>query len=243
MYDYRTDIINLMRSTEDNEQSLKQSMVALKLIVKMFENSVVEDEKMAKQKKEKTEKLEKLLENEPQAKVTSQKNKVKIIKKAPVSDKKKTSKQTKIRFKTDALYVPQIDFDLHEQTVAIVCAQEEVSRDARKVVLAHNGKAKLLTNEDRDTITNSVKRVDIVITLKTEVSRSILDILKDLSKKGSFQYAVANNVSQVDVEKALYRSDNQLSIFDTNDLKYPSANLKSLLLASQSQIPDKKDNN
>lgn len=242
MYDYRTDIINLMRSTEDNAQSLKQSMVALKLIVKMFENSVVEDEKLAKQEKETTEKMAELLDSKFQPKTKPKnKNKVKIIKKASVAEKQQHSKQTKIKFKTDALYVPQIDFDLHQQTVAIVCAQEEVSRDARKVVIAHNGKAKLLTNEDRDTITNSVKGINIVIALKTDVSRSILDILKDLSKKGSFQYAVANTVSQVDVEKALYRSDNQLGIFDTNDLKYPSANLKSLLLASQSQIPN--DNN
>lgn len=242
MYDYRTDIINLMRSTEDNEQSLKQSMVALKLIVKMFENSVVEDEKLQKQEQETSEKLEKLLESKPQPK-SKKKNKVKVIKKAPVSEPKKASKPTtKVKFKTDALYVPQIDFDLHQQTVAIVCAQEEVSRDARKVVIAHNGQAKLLTNEDRDTIANSVKGMDIVIAIKTDVSRGILDILKSLSKKGTFQYGVANTVSQVDVEKALYRSDNQLGIFDSNDLKYPSANLKSLLLASQSQIPDKKDN-
>lgn len=242
MYDYRTDIINLMRSTEDNAQSLKQSMVALKLIVKMFENSVVEDEKLAKQKKETTEKLAELLDSKSKSKTKPKnKNKVKIIKKASVAEKQKHGKQTKVKFKTDALYVPQIDFDLNQQTVAIVCAQEEVSRDARKVVIAHNGKAKLLTNEDRNTIANSVKGMNIVIALKTDVSRSILDILKDLSKKGSFQYAVANTVSQVDVEKALYRSDNQLGIFDTNDLKYPSANLKSLLLASQSQIPN--DNN
>lgn len=242
MYDYRTDIINLMRSTEDNAQSLKQSMVALKLIVKMFENSVVEDEKLAKQEKETTEKLAELLDSKSKSKTKPKnKNKVKIIKKASVAEKQKHGKQTKVKFKTDALYVPQIDFDLNQQTVAIVCAQEEVSRDARKVVIAHNGKAKLLTNEDRNTIANSVKGMNIVIALKTDVSRSILDILKDLSKKGSFQYAVANTVSQVDVEKALYRSDNQLGIFDTNDLKYPSANLKSLLLASQSQIPN--DNN
>lgn len=242
MYDYRTDIINLMRSTEDNEQSLKQSMVALKLIVKMFENSVIEDRKLAKQEKETTKKLAELLENKTQPKSKGKsKNKVKIVKKASVAEKKQSGKQTKIQFKTDALYVPQIDFDLHQQNVAIVCAQEEVSRDASKVVIAHNGKAKLLTNEDRDTIANSVKGMNIVIALKTDVSRGILDILKDLSKKASFQYAIANTVSQVDVEKALYRSDNQLSILDTNDLKYPSANLKSLLLASQSQIPN--DNN
>lgn len=240
MYDYRTDIINLMRSTEDNKQSLKQSMVALKLIVKMFENSVVKDENLAEQEKETAKKLEELLENKPRSKSKGKsKNKVKVIKKTLVVEKNKQHKQvTKSKKKTNALYVPQIDFDLHEQTVAIVCAQEDVSRNVRKVVIAHNGKGQLLTNEDRDTISNAIKGMDIVIAIKTDVSRGILDILKDLSKKGSFQYAIANTTSQVDFEKALYRSDNQLGVFDTNDLKYPSANLKSLLLASQIQIPN-----
>ncbi|MBD5429153.1 hypothetical protein [Lactobacillus sp.] len=240
MYDYRTDIINLMRSTEDNEQSLKQSMVALKLIVKMVENSIAEDKNLAKHEKETNEKLEKLLENEPHTELKQEKGKrkVKIVKKKSVSEKKK-GKSDRLK-KTDALYVPQIDFDLHGQNVGIVCAQEEVSRDARKVVVAHNGKAKLLTNEDKDTITDSIKGLDIVIAIKHDVSRAILDILYNLSQGGKFQYGVAGKISQLSVEKALYRSDNQLGTFDTNALKYPSANLKSLLLASQIQIPSKK---
>ncbi|MBP2057952.1 hypothetical protein J2Z60_001127 [Lactobacillus colini] len=233
MYDYRTDIINLMRSTQDNDLSLKQSMVALKLIVKMFDNSVIEDKELLKQDKQTKKKLERLLANKP-------KTKVKFIKDSKTVNNKNTGKKRKKSSQDNTLYVPQIDFNLNKKLVGVVCAQEGVSQDAYKVIVAHNGKVKLLTNEDQQTIPQAVKGLDIVVAFKQDTSRGILDILDSLHAKRAFQYALADSNIQLDIEKALYRSDNQLGVLDSNDLKYPSANLKSLLLASQTQI---KDNN
>lgn len=44
MIDYRKDIIKLMKATTDSEQSLNQSMVALAIIAKIYNNSENEDE-------------------------------------------------------------------------------------------------------------------------------------------------------------------------------------------------------
>ncbi|QNQ82398.1 hypothetical protein [Lactobacillus sp. PV012] len=40
MYDYRNDVINLMKSTTASQQSLSQSIQALDLIVKVYQDSL-----------------------------------------------------------------------------------------------------------------------------------------------------------------------------------------------------------
>lgn len=46
MLDYRNDIINLMKATDKSENSLKQSMVALKLVCKMYDENTKLEEKL-----------------------------------------------------------------------------------------------------------------------------------------------------------------------------------------------------
>lgn len=49
-FDYRKDIIKLMNATNDTEESLNQSMIALELITKIYNNSFVDSKTIEKKK-------------------------------------------------------------------------------------------------------------------------------------------------------------------------------------------------
>lgn len=222
MYDYRDDVIKLMKSTLDTEQSLTQSIQALDLIVKVYQDSVGQV------------KL-------PQKKISKSQIKKQPPKKAPKvknsSKKKSFPKQHHLneQLHSSVLYVPQLDFDLHNKMIALVYAQDKIGQTGKKIIKAHNGQGLLIGNEEKDTILNSVAAADMVIAIKDNISSEIYQKLINAKQEDRLNLFIAKTANAIDIEKALYRAEKKLPAKDKVNIKYPSANLNSLLLASKGQ--------
>src|SRR5699024_1698170 len=93
--DYRKDIIDLMQATGSDPQSLKQSMIAMKIISKIYNKAVLDNPPENKNEVVKiAEKADKSVKNEPEIKT---KNKIKN--KTQIKTKKKNEKNIKEKIK------------------------------------------------------------------------------------------------------------------------------------------------
>ena len=222
MYDYRDDVIELMKSTLDTEQSLTQSIQALDLIVKVYKDSMNQIEPSKKKI------IKSQIKEQPSKKITKVKN---------LSKKKSFPKQHHLneQLHSSVLYVPQLDFDLHNKTIALVYAQDKIGQTGKKIIKAHNGQELLIGNEEKDTILSSVATAEVVVAVKNNISSEIYQKLINAKQEDRLNLFVAKTANPIDIEKALYRAEKKLPIKDKVNIKYPSANLNSLLLASKGQ--------
>ncbi|QNQ82397.1 hypothetical protein [Lactobacillus sp. PV012] len=131
--------------------------------------------------------------------------------------------------------MPQLDFNLHHKQVALVYAQDKIGRIGQKIIKAHNGQVRLLGNEAKETITSAIAGAEIVIVVKDNISSEIYEKLRKYHQEKKLNLFIAKTASSIEIEKALYRAENKLSALDKINIKYPSANLNSLLLASKGQ--------
>lgn len=93
--DYRKDIIELMQATGDDPQSLKQSMIALKIISKIYNEAILENPPQAENKTgEIAEKTTKSVENKSEERTEKENNKKDIAEKAkPEKTKEELEKE------------------------------------------------------------------------------------------------------------------------------------------------------
>lgn len=222
MYDYRDDVIKLMKSTLDTEQSLTQSIQALDLIVKVYKDSISQVKPSKK----------KIIKSQIKKVAPKKETKVKNSSKKKVFPKQHHLNE---QLHSNVLYVPQLDFDLHNKTIALVYTQDKIGQTGKKIIKAHNGQGLLVGNEEKDTILSSVATAEVVVAVKDNISSEIYQKLINAKQKDHLNLFVAKTANSIDIEKALYRAENKLPVKDKINIKYPSANLNSLLLASKGQ--------
>ena len=124
---------------------------------------------------------------------------------------------------------------MHNKTIALVYTQDKIGQTGKKIIKSHNGQELLIGNEEKDTILSSVATAEVVVAVKNNISSEIYQKLINAKQEDRLNLFVAKTANPIDIEKALYRAEKKLPIKDKVNIKYPSANLNSLLLASKGQ--------
>lgn len=120
-------------------------------------------------------------------------------------------------------YEPKIDFDLHNQSVALVTADDALADNLAKVALAHNGILGIVSGENPKNIINHLSHYDIVIMTKNYINHEISGAIIKASqnKEITNKIALVNTKGQLTFEKALYRANEGFSFNDQTGINYP----------------------
>ena len=122
-----------------------------------------------------------------------------------------------IKTKQNNTYQPKIKYDLENSTVAIVAADKGLVRKADSVIKAHHGISCMAISENINRIYDTVKSYDYAVLIKSYVSH---EISQGLRKRG-INFTMAETAGQLDLEKAVYRVINHLTVDDNSNIDYP----------------------
>lgn len=122
-----------------------------------------------------------------------------------------------------------LDFDLHQQTVAIIVGDKQREDELQKLVASHNGKATTIDafyhqNSPERYFEQQLSNTDIVILVqnynKHNTSKYVLKNVRNYNLK----FAITNSLGITSVEQALYRADNGLEAYEPSGstIKYPT---------------------
>lgn len=123
-----------------------------------------------------------------------------------------------------------LDYNLHQQTVAIINGDALRAQEFQALCLAHNAKCKVLdafkVNNNTNYIQSSLTDVDIVIMVQNYNTHKSSQALTDAVKDFNLKFAIANSMGIQSVERAIYRADQELPAYDSsqNQIDYPLKN-------------------
>lgn len=115
----------------------------------------------------------------------------------------------------------QLVFNLHSKTVALVTADDSVSGKFEELVKLHNGKPSIVEAKNGANVASRLTPYDLIILLQNyiahETSKPIL-----AQYKGKTPIAMSETAGQLNLEKALYRANENLGVIDQDSINYPT---------------------
>lgn len=115
---------------------------------------------------------------------------------------------------------PQLSFDLNNKTVALVTADDSVTGKFNKLVKLHHGTPQITESINGANVTAQLKNADIIVLLQSYLShdttKTIMTAYKNLTP-----IVLSETAGQLNLEKAMYRGLNKLSVTDSDNIDYP----------------------
>lgn len=135
--------------------------------------------------------------------------------------KRKNSETSAAAEKQSEEYIPRIKFELDNKRVAIIVGDKSITSNLKKVVVAHNGTAKIVDIKQPANALRAVKESDYVILIQNYIKHGISKLIINRSKR-DYSVAMAPTTGQLAVEKALYRAKYKLNVTEApQDIDYP----------------------
>ena len=110
---------------------------------------------------------------------------------------------------------------MHSKTVALVTADDSVSGKFEELVKLHNGKPSIVEAKNGANVASRLTPYDLIILLQNyiahETSKPIL-----AQYKGKTPIAMSETAGQLNLEKALYRANENLGVIDQDSINYPT---------------------
>ena len=124
----------------------------------------------------------------------------------------------------------RLDFDLHQQIVAVIVGDAARAENISQLITEHNGQPKIVDgfkkSHQRDFYAQAISDADIVITIQNYVNHETTGaVMTAIAQSDNDQKtAIAHTNSPLMVERAIYRADHGLQAYESagSDVDYPT---------------------
>lgn len=124
----------------------------------------------------------------------------------------------------------QLDFDLHQQIVAVIVGDAARAESISQLITEHNGQPKIVDgfkkSHQSDFYAQAISDADIVITIQNYVNHETTGaVMTAIAQSDNKQKtAIAHTNSPLMVERAIYRADNGLQAYESagSEVDYPT---------------------
>lgn len=121
-----------------------------------------------------------------------------------------------------------LDFDLHNQLVAVVIGGSGRQQEITDLIHAHHGRVKIIDAFYRQTnrtqhFENEIKNADILIMIQNQMKHGTSKTITTIASRYDINFAIAKSGGLQAIEQAVYRADQGIKSYEASGstINYP----------------------